>query len=594
MWLTYDVRNLAPSVVEEIRVNGGLVPIALSRESTKSNSPIMPAQNQGGTSSPSAPLWFCEVGSLLRIGDKNTISIRVRRWPVPPNTGAWLYAPPAREQILFLISTRLDPHTQSLARHYAVEVEKRFPIHALIREASPSSPAALRTYIRKVWHEEAIGGVVLIGDHALPTVPSPVEPKAWPRYCEALRKEGELPVKANPFHEEMDVWTAWIRTIPDKTNSVESVLRKALAYFQGKLCFPNTGIIAPDPDGNPFAVPHCGLALYDLIWGQADLMYFNAHGGTSFHGQGPHNSVTPNESAEAYPGPLMLKLYGCSAGNIARPHLTPAEGFLVGRPVTQVVITHTTPQGGAFKNVAWRTYNDLLRVCPHAGIMYQYFYDMRLKNPYSLIMLGNPFVRVGSAAPAQSGSIEGTVKGCGADHDSALYVTAQHNGKCYGRVRVSQDRRFRLRCLPPGEYDLELYINALEKMERRVEVRGNQTVEVDWEIKGLKSVSGTVVLGNSTPAPDAWVELAGSPRKQEFSGNDLFGVPVGDQGQFSFFVLRINSLYVRGCLGKRTRTKAIHIEVPQAGLREVVVRIAKVEREQPVEENEDDADGADE
>jgi hypothetical protein len=562
VWFTYDVCRFAASSVEEIRINGKPVPVSVPRSDTQKNRPVMPMAKPNGASLAQSPAWFCGVAPLLQYGEDNTVAIRIRRWPVTPNVGAWLFSPPLQEKVLFLLSEQLDPKTQRLATEYAAQVEKAFPVKSLIRRASPPSHEALRAYIRRIWVEEGVGGVVLIGEQALPTVQGDGELKAWPRYCETLQKETEATVRANPFHEEMDVWTAWIRSVPGTTDSVAAILKKAIDYYQGRLCFPNTGVIASDPNGNPFAIPSCGLELYDLLWTPADFMYFNAHGGTSFDGLGPHNTVKPDESATIYPGSLMLKLYGCSAGNIARPTVTPAEGFLVGRPVTQVVITHTQPEGGAFKTVAWRTYNDLLRVCPHAGIMYQYFYDMRVGNPYSLIMLGNPFVRIGSATPAPSGSIQGLVKGCDSDRGSALYVTAWRDSEGYGRTRVAQDRRFRLACIPPGNYEVTLHINALETISRKVQVQPNEVSKIDWDLTGVQSVSGSVLLGDGSIAKDAWVELAARPKKQEFADNDLFGIHVSPDGRFSFLVLRTDSLYVRACLGKRTRTPPLQVRIP--------------------------------
>jgi hypothetical protein len=220
--------------------------------------------------------------------------------------------------------------------------------------------------------------------------------------------------------------------------------------------------------------------------------------------------------------------------------------------------------------------------------MYQYFYDMRRGNPYSLIMLGNPFVRLGSAAPAVSGTIEGLVKGCDADRGAALYVTARRAEQGYGRALVAEDRRFRLACLPPGDYEVVLHINALESVTRKVHVQPNQVAKVDWDLAGVRSVSGTVLLRDGSPAANSWIELAKRPEKQQFSENDVFGVRVQPNGRFSFLVLQVDSLYVRGCLGKRTRTPPIQVRIPANGVQGLCIKIAEVLKEEPDEEPDED------
>jgi len=389
--LTYDAAAFANAGVRQIRLNNKPLRMALPVKRPEGIAAKSPANGN----------WFADVGTLCSTAAANRLTILCDRWPSQPNMGVWLYSPPERESVLFLVSDPPEAEVAALARSYAACVERTFPVKPILQTRSFARPEDVRRHLQEAYRTLGIGGAVLIGSFPLLTE----EGRAVPRFFESPEPG------APDQRQEMSFWTAYIRSAPGIDNSVARFLRKAIDYVEGRSLHPNTRMILPNPSGDTsFLAGFSGADHFDLLARPSDFLFFTAHAGVAHGGCGPHNIVRNEEALNTYPGSLIVKLYGCSAGNVADPDLTPAEALLHGRSLTQVVLTHAMPQGGAVHAVPLGAYEELLRIAPHLGFAYRYYYDLRGRYPYSLIMLGNPFVKVGGIPHAPSGSVQGTVR----------------------------------------------------------------------------------------------------------------------------------------------------------------------------------------
>ena len=267
---------------------------------------------------------------------------------------------------------------------------------------------------------------------------------------------------------------------------------------------------------------------------------------------------------DIYPAGLVIKLYGCSAGNIARDSMTPGESFLFGRAITQTVITHTKPQGGAFKSIPQYMFEDLFLICPNMGTAYQFMYDFRGSYAYSLILLGNPFVKIQKELAAPHGSVSGTVKLLPPSAKLRFYVSICQNGKSFGRVKTLPNSDYELQCLPPGDYEVSLHINALESIKKKVRVYADRTTRIDWDVPPLWQVEGYLLaMENDKPIEDSWIEIAETRKKDNFKAHDLFPIAVDTEGRFSIVGAGRQRLWVRGRVGKKNGSKSIRVDVRQ-------------------------------
>lgn len=565
--LVYDVVGWEVSGIAGIWVNGKYVDVTLPKRGRG-----LGTFPQSGTDADASEVrWFREITSELDPGKENVVRVRVRRWPMQPNQGVWLLAPPSKEKVLFLLSDGLTATERRLATRYVRSVSEHYAVKAVQRSGTFSNPEALRGALLDAYTKDDISGAVLIGQFPLATEEIG-EAKAITSYFEAFSLPQEAVKTFGNGYRKLDIWTAWIRKVPGHEETLADYLRKTNRYYTRRLPFPDRGLVQPDPRGHPYGGDQPvtnGVDHWDLLSRPADLTYFNAHGGTSHGGVGPHNTVAVQESLGVYPGGLIIRLYGCSAGNIARHDMTPGESFLFGRAVTQTVITHTRPEGGAFLSVPWYMFGDLMTVCPNLGTAYQLLYEFRGKYPYSLVLLGNPFVKVGHQFADPSGSVCGKVTAMGSDIPH-VYVSAHIGDKSFGRVKVKPDATYELDCLPPATYDVSLHVNALESLKRRVRV-GDQTVATEnWELPRLWRVDGRLLGSKGEPVADSWVEIATKPTNEDFRSNDLHPVSVDVEGRFSIFGIKDQTFWVRGCVGKRGASPPVRVTVGKGSVASAV------------------------
>ncbi len=544
IWLTYDAPAFSNAGIRQIRLNDRPLRLAMS------------AKSPGGIASQSASHgnWFVDVASLCRDAEVNRLSIQCDRWPSQPNMGVWLYSPPERESVLFLMSAPPDRGVEALVRSYAECVERTFPVKAIVQTRTFARPEDVRWHLQEAHRTLGIGGAVLVGSFPLLTE----DGRAVPRYFESPSQ------LAPEQRQEMCIWTSYIRPAPGIDGSIAGFLRKAIAYLQGRSLHPNTGAILPNARGNTqLMAGFSGVDHFDSLAKPSDFLFYTAHAGVAHGGCGPHNIVTNEEAMNTYPGALIVKLYGCSAGNIASPGLTPAEALLHGRSLTQVVITHAMPQGGAVHAVPMGAYEELLRISPHMGFAYRYYYDLRGQYPYSLIMLGNPFVKVGGIPNAPSGSVQGTARVAGRIPVGGLYVSVTRGKEFWGRGKTQSDGRFELSCLPAGMYELNLHINAVEVRSRPVQVTALRPAQADWDLGQV----WTLRVDLTTPADELstppWLEVAGSRNAKAFLECDLLAAR--GNGTFQLIGTRPQALWIRARAGHKTSSTPMRIVPPKLG-----------------------------
>jgi hypothetical protein len=556
IWLTYDAAGVAGADVSGIHLNGKRLEIALPFIPGKKGAPV-PRPDVGEKKD--EPTWFVEISKQCRMDGENTLSLRVTKWPVPASMGAWLYSPPKSERVLFLIDPGRVASDGVAITRYIDHVRGLFPVEPVVVQRSFAKPEELRAYLSETHTKTGISGAVLIGSHPVCAVPpgeAGGEEKALSHYYEALGVSEQKVRDLDNERLDIDIWVAWIRDIPGEPKALTAYLRKVNDYYEKRLCFPDRGMVVPDDGGECSS----GLELYDLLSVPADLAYYSAHGGMSFRGGGPHNTLNIDEIRKTCPAAPVLRLYGCSAGNIYRP-ITPGEAFLFGHAVTQVVITHTMPQGGAIVSVPKGVYAELLEIAPHMGVAYQYFYDIRAHYPFSLIMLGNPFVKLGMGLSAPSGSIRGKVHLPGGQSSEGFYVSALKGEQYVGRVKTDARGEFCFACLPAGRHLLRLHVNALQTETQSIVVEAGKTVETGWRLDRLWVIRGRVLADKGTlpSATPPWVEMARNPVADEFTGNDLLAAIPNAQGQFEIVGSKPLTCWIRGCAGKRQRSKPISI-----------------------------------
>lgn len=504
-------------------------------------------------------IWWREVSDVLRPGEENRICLSSRHRDHNQVTKAWLYSPPLEERVLFLVSPDLESKDKKLVSSYVEHVRQAFNVKAIVKHESFSSPSKLRRYLTKIHREEGISGAVLIGDHPL-KIEQEGEDKAVIQYYEALLEDEGRAANFTKHYLELDIWTAWIRCPDDYEKEFTGYLEKINRFYEKKECFPDAFRLVPAAHGG-HPGEFTGQRHYDTICQPADFTYFTAHGGIAHRHNGPHNILEIEESLATYPSGLIMKLYGCSSGNIARKEITPVESFLLGRSITQAIVSHTMPQGGAIRRMPKYMLPDLLRICSNLGTMHMFMYDLRCKYPYSEILIGNPFVKVGAGFSAPAGSLQGSISGF--DFPASVYVSISRKGDFMGRVKSASNGEFMFPCLPLGEYDVEVHFNAVDSEVHTVQIKSGEATRLRIDGSSLWRVECTV-NHESTEQETSWIEVSKTTLDADFTANDLFAIIPDAQGKFSVIGKNRTPIYIRGRLGKEKHSSLKKIN-PAAG-----------------------------
>jgi len=555
VWLTYDARRLAHAGVCELWLNRERLPIALPDSSQRGF--IYPASKSEKGEAQGSQAWFVNVGSRLDYERLNSVVVRLRRWPLPCSSGVWLYCQPEKERVLFLQSAGLSERARTLVRRYADHVARNFAVEPLIESETLPTATAIREYLTRYHREKRIGGAVLIGDHPLPSYRFKAAEGygGQPRYYEDLDAEfgdpdhdGFLDSVKAPVNFGGEIWTSYIRLVSSQRELFEPFLEKILSYYEGRMCYPGQQLILPRDLRSGMK---CGLDHYDLFNQAADWIHFAAHGG-KLHPLGPHRSVTLEDALNFYPGAVVIELHGCHAGDIRREGLTAAEAYLFGRSNALLVFTNARSEGPANPMSHVGVRRQMLAICPHLAPLYLYLVDLHgtptssyLTTGY--IMLGNPFVNLRQNLAAPSGTILGQVQPPpnGGPVDG-FYVTASRSGKWFGRVRTESDGSYVLRCLPPGQYEITLHLNALEGISHQVQAQPNRQERVDWRLPSLWHVQGQVLSADGKPDPDGWADIASGPTRADFKEDSVFGLRTDDEGRFDIYGAKPAEFWLRG------------------------------------------------
>jgi len=589
VWFTYDARRLVEAGVCEVRLNGQRLPVALPvAEAQGYVRPVGSLENSQGQSAP----WFVEISERLRFGAANLVELRVKRWPVVCSAGVWLYSQPEQERVLFLQSADLSAQAQDMVARYAGHVKRNFAVEPLLETKSFANAAQLRRFLVQYHRDKAIGGAVLIGSHELPSFRFSASEKygGQPRFYEdldavfedRLGNDGFLDYTASPANFGCEIWTSFIRRVPECPAVFERYLAKLLDYYEGRLYFPTTPVFLP-PEGSVRASA-AGLDHYDLFFRPAHLTSVGAHGGKG-HTVGPHLAVSFEEAQDFFPGALVVQLSGCHAGDIRRTDLTNGEAYLFGRSNTQCLLTSARSEGGSnpTRHIGWR--DQLLACCPHWGICYSYLRDLRgtsrgasyLHSGY--ILLGNPFVNFAKGVSATGGTVAGRVLASKpGDPVGGFYVAAHSDAKCFGRVRTDADGSYALHCLPPGRYRIVLNLNALEALTQETTVGPRETRSLNWTLPLLWRLNGQVLDEHGRPDPKGWAEMAAEAQDQQFVAKDILGMRTDTEGRFEVFGSTLKRFWLRGRAGRQHESEPVQVRV-EIGQKREALRLRLVQPE---------------
>ena len=163
------------------------------------------------------------------------------------------------------------------------------------------------------------------------------------------------------------------------------------------------------------------------------------------------------------------------------------------------------------------------------------------------MLLGNPFVGLHRVPVAPSGTITGKVFAAPYDPVEGFYISVSREGDWLGRVRTDGNGWYQLDCLAPGQYDIELHLNALESIKSTVTVFAHQQIQVDWSLPRLWQIEGTILDPDGNPNHFGWVEMAPTSKFKRMRANryDVFGVCPDEYGRFKLFGSEPASFYVR-------------------------------------------------
>ncbi|UCG56591.1 MAG: hypothetical protein JSU70_17220 [Phycisphaerales bacterium] len=565
VWFTYDTRRFNTARPQEVLLNGRPVPVRLCTYAYGFNK-----GEWGAVTEPPENLThlFADVGPYLRFDRPNIVALRIIKWTPDRNSGVWIYCTPEKERVLFLNTPEVSATARQMIDDYASSVAKVFDVEPIIRTASFQTADEQRAYVTSCYYSDRISGAIFIGQ--FPRF-AKQPPGGCPRYYEDLDADF-VDVDGNDAFDWVDIsanfgceiWTSWIRLIPTREHLFVPYLQKILDYYAGRFCFPDEPVARDWRDGvwerNPW--PERGIYDFDALMRPSDFIEVTGHGGVAI-GPGPHTAVRPDDIRERiYPGSITMFLGGCETGlfgsELEQTEARTAEKYLFGRSLTQVVSANA--RGGTLRmkpNVpGWA--EALLEVCPHFGIFHCWKTDMwgetepgvnRTYEDSGDTLLGNPFVGLHRVPVADWGSISGKVSAIASDRVEGFYVSVtldtgpdsrdpdprSRDGKWLGRVRTSDTGEYQLDYLAPGQYNVELHLNALESMQSTATVFTGRRRQVNWQLPRLWRVSGTILDPNGVANHRGWVEMSARPDPWKPYFYDLFGVCPDEQGRFELF-----------------------------------------------------------
>lgn len=375
-----------------------------------------------------------------------------------------------------------------------------------------------------------------------------------------------------PANFGSELWTSWIRVVPDRKELFEPFLQKILDYYEGRLPCPTKPVVLPQDlidegtlDSAVEAGRSPGLDHFDLFMRPAFYTRVGAHGGTG-HLVGPHLAVKGPEAMRLFPGAVVTPLSGCHGGDIQRADVTAAEAYLFGRSISVLAFSSTRSEGGdsPTRMIGWA--DELRGLVPHFGVYFAYLHGLRSCGHSSYlhtggIMLGSPFVSVRDRFAAPSGTVVGRVTAAAGNPVAGFYISATRGNQWFGRVRTDRDGLYELACLPPGPYEVGLHLNAFETRTRKVTAPGGKTTVVDWELPALWQVHGQVLDAQDRPDPLGWAEVALRADAGEFARNDLFGPRTDDRGGFVLHGAKPATFWLRARSGRKFESTAVPISV---------------------------------
>jgi hypothetical protein len=547
VWLTYDARRMSSGAPHSFLLNDHRLPLRSLAGEGAANEAVA-----GSTPEP-VKSWFVEIGSFLRFDQDNMLEFRTSSGIPNANAGFWLYCRPPREEVLFLASTNLSDRELRVLGEYASAVEKALAIRVHVESRSFRNPKEMQAYLRDTCARRGISGMLLIGNHPIQVFDHKPDYIMHPRFYEdldALWRDSDGDGDIDDWNTDAgygcEIWSSWIRKLPDRPELMEPFFKKCIRYFRGEMIFPGKRVILPRADSTDAGLDHV-----DLFMRPGAFACYGTHGGT-IHGKGPQRIVSQKMALQFYPGSLVTLIGGCRSGDITtNPKLKPAEAYVFGR--SNGLVSFGSGGGIGGPNRVFHSLpgvqEELARIAPHIGIYYQYIVDMAPDN--AIIMFGSPFVDFERVAPAAGATVAGKILTQGnSELDlGTFYVSALHNGECFGRVRVAADGQYRIECLPRGEYEMRCHLNPLEYQSKLVTLSSGQSVEMHWSLQALWTLRGKILDAHGRAEKRGWVEVATEPTPELFDAGQIYGVRADEAGSFQLHGTRSSGFFVRARSG---------------------------------------------
>lgn len=573
VWFTVDVRRLSFADACGVWLNGQRLSIGLARWGRGGFHSVRDLDDK--PSSPS-PRWILDVGTRLVFDRPNLVAVRVQKWPVGRNSGAWLYCPPRKEKVLFLQSRDVSNVARGAVSRYAAHVARLFAVEPIVRTRSFQKPDDLRACLREHHNVDRISGAVIIGSHPFAS------------FCYAGGKQGGLP----RFYEDLDavftdsdgdgildtakapdgfgveIWVSWLRIVPTRRALFAGYLQKLDDYYEGRMLYPAITTKLP-----VVTVLHPGLDHFDLFMRPGHLATFTAHGG-GVHIRGPCKYVSWDLALDMYPGSLVVGAWGCQGGNLAIPNLRIAEAYLLGRSNCLLAFSGARSGGGYGPFMCIGMQDEVLNISAHFGAYYTFMLDLAGAGHFSYlrsgyIMLGNPFVDFGAMRSGPYATVRGKVLARTRDSEAGpFYVSASRDGKCFGRVATAADGSYELACLPPGRYDVRLHLNPLESYLRSVKAGPAETIRLDWPELRLWQVKGQISDQEGQPNNRGWAQVAAIPLPEEFERNRLLNPRTDRWGRFQVFGSKPMAFWIRARHGGHEESKPVRVFLKQGEVAE--------------------------
>ena len=583
VWITYDARRLSGSDIRGISLNDKPLPIALPVPGERGYVAPKPNPEAGPDASAN---WFVNIGSRLAFGQPNVVAIHLGLWPPAASAGIWIYCPPVSERVAFVVSQDVPSPAQLKIRRFAEQVAQYFAVRPLVEISSFRTPHDLREHLRGLWRDERISGALLIGRHpvALYSFSGKKKPAfSHPRFYEDLdarfvdeNNDGIFEDVQAGKRPGAEIWTSWIRLLPEYERKFDAYIDKVEAYYERRLCVPKEPIVIAKTEETLGDHRHrvaAGLCHYDDFMRPSFLAIEGAHAGTGYV-LGPHHTVR-HDALNFFPGAVFARIGGCHAGDIDAEHIKPPEAYLFGRSNCLLASSTAPTVGGAGPLKQERAAEQLVGLLPHMAPFYVYLADLRTHasepHDHAEILFGNPFIRPGAfAAPAGTIVARATDEPVGRPMEG-LYVGAYRDGECFGRVRTGTDGTGTLACLPPARYTLRLHVNALEHLEEPVVVRRNDRIVHHWRLKQLWTVRGAIVDPNGKLEPHAWVQIAKSRDERQFGQDaDLLPALAGETGHFQIVGTRSRRFWLRARSLKRFVSDPLEMNLRPGDSRDAV------------------------